>query len=261
MRVLVDLGTNDILQVERTPDEGDVTQINGKYVIEAPAGQILVDTSSYAVPVDGGDFTSLAYDALKARYPMFSNILFNPLVVSGNSDDFDLSAILDNTANQVLPGPYTGTFGVRAQVGRGSGPQSGIAPNSTAILAPNPQTTPPRPGLLITDTIDISALTGGLGADEFMVYWKVFSFDTSHDIRSDFGIFNGVNQPAIRSMTEVDQEAAGFVVAISLDDGASYTPISHLTPTTFCIKGTSIRLAFLNTQSTKVYLGTYALLF
>lgn len=260
MRVLADLSSNDLLQVERSPDIGDVTQINGKYAVEVPAGALSIDTSSYMVPVDGGDVTSLAYQELLGRYPQFPNIVFNPLLESTDVGDFDLSATVDNTANQVLAAPYTGTFTTRAQLGRSSSPP-GIAPLSTAILAPNEQTTPPRPGLLVTDIIDISAATGGAGATDFLVYWKVHQVDTSADINSDYGIHAGVNEPAIRSLTEIDQETAGFVVAISIDGGSLYEPISHLTPKNFCVSGTEIRLAFLNTSPNKVYLATYALLF
>lgn len=260
MRVLVDLPTNEILQVERSPDIGDLSQINGKYPIEAPAGSIFVDSSSYVLPIDGGDFSSLAYQELLARYPMFSNIVFNPLLSASDVVDLDPSAVLDNTTNQVIPAPYTGSFTPRYQSGRGAGPQTGLAPGSTAILAPNEQTTPPRPGLLITDTIDISGLVPA-GATEFLVYWKVYKYSTSHDIKSDFGIFAGVNQAAVRTLEEIDQEASDFVVALSVDDGATFTPVGLLEPFDNCVPGTLLRLAFANTGPEKVYLGTYAVLF
>jgi hypothetical protein len=260
MRILVDRPSNEILQVERSPDIGDAEPINGKYVLEAPAGQVVIDTSSYVLPVDGGDFMSLGYAELLARFPMYDNIVFNPLVQDSDVGDLDFTALLDNTTNQVLPGPYTGTFGVRAQTGRELGSQKGLAPNSTTILPPNLTTTPPRPGLLITDQIDISAATGGAGATEFMVYWKVYGFNVSHDIMSSFGIFAGVNQPAIRSIEEIEQEPTGLVVAISLDDN-DYVPVGRLEPVNFCLPGTLVRLAFTNTSSNKIYLATYALMF
>lgn len=261
MRVVVDLSTNDILQVERTPDIGESTTINGKYVVETPAGQLPIDSSSYVLPVDGGDIFSLGYQQLLDLYPMFNNIVFNPLVRATDVASFDLSATVDNASNQVLSAPYTGNLVTRAQVGRGSAPFAGTASLSTAILGANPQTTPPKPGVLVTDTIDISAATSGAGANEFMVYWKIYGISTSEDIISDFGVFANTNSPAIRSIEEVNQEGSGFVVAVSIDDGASFTPINRLEPASFCVNGTQIRLAFLNTTSSKVYLATYALLF
>lgn len=260
MRVLVDLPTNTILQVERSPSVGEFTQINGKYPIEAPAGSVPVDSSSYVLPVDGGDFTSLAMQELLARFPMFENIVFNPLLEAGDAADLDPTAVLDNTSNQVISAPYTGSFSPRFQSGRGSGPQTGLAPGSTAVLAPNDQTTPPRPGLIITDTIDISAVVPG-GATEFMVYWKFYKYSTTQDIMSEFGIFNGVNSPAVRSLEEVDQEAPEFVVALSIDDGASFVPVGLLEPLNNCAPSTLLRLAFTNTGPDKVYLGAYAVLF
>lgn len=261
MRVLVDLSSNDILQVERSPEIGDTTKINGKYAIEVPLGSLDVDTSYYVLPVDGGDITSLAYEELLARYPQFEFVAFNPLLEASDVADFDFTAVLDNTSNQVLSAPYTGTFSVRAQTGRGSGADVGVSPFSTAVLTPNEQTSPPRPGLLITDTIDISAATGGNGAQDFLVYWKVHQIDTSADILSDYGTLSGTNSPAIRSQTEIAQEPSGFSVAISFDDGSTYTPVGLLQSISHCTTTTTLRLAFANTSPDKVYLATYAILF
>lgn len=270
MRVIASHSTDEIVQVETSPNVGDTTGINGRYVIDVPQGQIPVNSSSYIQPVDGNDVSSLAFEELRARHPLFQNVVFNPLLTADDISDLDLSAILDNTANNVLPGPYTGTFNVRAQVGRGSAlPTPGMAPNSAAILTPNPATTPPRPGLLITDTIDISAATAGLGAETFLFYWKIHRFSLTEDISSDFGIFNGINQPAIRSIQEIDQEPADFVVAASFDDGATYSPVSRLQSFSVAnacggtppLPVTQIRLAFLNVNPFKIYLANYAILF
>ena len=93
----------------------------------------------------------------------------------------------------------------RIQTGRGGGPNPGNAPNSTAILPQNARTGgPPVPGLLVTETINIGPLTGGIGADEFLIWWHVYSFDTEEDIRSDYGFFAGVNSPSVRQIGEAD---------------------------------------------------------
>ena len=260
MRVLADLSSNAILQVERSRNIGEVTKINGKYPVEVPAGTIDVGISSYMLPVDGGDITSLAYQQLQNRFPQFPHIVFNPLLESTDQAFFDLSATLDNSTNAVLPSPYTGTFSVRAQMGR-EVPPAGLTPLSLALLPPNIYTTPPKPGLLITDVIDISSVTGGLGATDVMVYWKVYQMTVTDDVMSDYGVLSGTNSPAIKSLTEIDPDLSGFVAAISVDGGIIYQPLSHLTPLSFCIAGTEIRLAFLNTTAEKIYLATYAILF
>jgi hypothetical protein len=221
-----------------------------------------VDSSSYMLPVDGGDITSLAYAELQGRFPQFPNIVFNPLLASADMAVFDFTATVDNSGSDVLPAPtpYVGIFPTRAQSGREASP-AGLTPLSTAILPANNQTTPPKPGVLVTDTIDISAATGGEGASNFLVYWKVYQIVVSDEIMSDWGLLSGTNQAAIKSLVEIDPETSGFVVAISTDDGSTYQPVEHLEPISFCLPGTNIRLAFLNTTSDKIYLATYAVMF
>lgn len=270
MRILVTHSTNEIVQTESSPEVGESTAINGRYVIDVPTGEVDIDATSYVLPVDGNDVSSLAFEQLRQAFPSFENIVFNPLLEATDLDLLDYSAVLDNTTNQVMAAPYTGTFGTRVQAGSNtSSPQPGMAPNSLAILPPNSATTPPRPGVLITDTIDISAATGGLGAETFLVYWKVYQFSTSDDILADYGVFLGTNEPAIRSIQEVEQEPSGLVVAISIDDGITFTPVNRLE--VFSVGAhcsgtlpgaiTNIRLAFTNTSPDKIYLASYALMF
>jgi len=251
MRVLTSLSTNSILQVERTPDVGDATAINGKYVVTLPMGaQVDVDSSSYVIPVDGGDVSSLAFAGLLAQYPMYGNIIFNPLLQASDVADLDLTATLP-----------TGEI-TRAIVGRGAGPLStGQCPNSTIILPQNNTVAPVRPGLLITDTIDISAATGGVGANEFMVYWKIYGFDTTEDVISNYGATLGMNDPALRNLTEVAQEPAGLEVYLTIDDGITYTQVGRLEAVAFCVFGSDLRLAFVNRSTSRFYVACYAIMF
>lgn len=251
MRVLGNLSSDDILQVERTPEVGDPTPINGKYVVTLPLGsQIDISATSYITPVDGGDVSSLAFAGLLAQYPMYGNIVFNPLLLAGDVADIDLTATLPT-------GEITRTF-----VGRGVGPlPTGCCPNSTILLPQNNAVAPVRPGVLITDTIDISAATGGVGAQEFMVYWKIYGFSTTQDVMSDYGATSGSNTPALRNISEIDQEPADLDVYLSIDDGITYTQMGRLEPVAFCVFGASLRLAFVNRSTTRMYLACYAVMF
>lgn len=261
MRIISDLATHEVLQGEPTPEETTQSKMSGRYVIEVPVGTVPINSSSYTLPVDGGDVSSLGFSQLLARYPMYDNIVFNPLLSTNDVGDLDLAAVIDNTSNQILPSPYTGQYTPRLQTGRFAGINVGLAPNSTAMLAVNDHTTPPKPGLIVSDTIDIGPVTGGLGADSFMVYWRIYKFETSDDIRSSFGGTSGLNVPSIRYLEETDQEPTLMTVAFSANDGGSWSIVRRLEPVSFCSKSTLIRVAFFNTYPFKIYLGNYAILF
>lgn len=257
MRILVDLATNKILQVEKTPEIGESTPINGKYIVDVPEGSYVeVDSSSYVLNagvIDSGSVVSLAFANLLANYPMYDNILFNPLILASDVNDIDLSATVPDG---------TSTLSTRAQVGRGSpDPQEGLSPMSTAILPLNNTVSPSRPGLLVTDTIDITSFTSGVGAREFMVYWKLFEFTTSEDITSNYGSTSGLNEPSIKYIVESNQEPVDFEVLLSVDDGSTYYPVGRLEPIAFCNPNVSIRIAFKNESSNKIYVANYAVMF
>lgn len=132
----------------------------------------------------------------------------------------------------------------------------------TALLRQNALVSPVRPGCVVTDTIDISSQTSGIGADEFMVWWKIYEFSTSQDVLSGYGATAGQNNPALKSITEVDQEPGDLEVHLSINDGFAYTLIGRLEPVGFCTKGTLLRLAFLNKSTTKKrYLVAYSIMF
>jgi len=260
MRIVGDLGslvtgTPKLIQAEKTPAINALTPINGKYVIPVEFGQIKIDNASYVLPVDGGDISSQAYANLLAQFPMFGHIYFNPLLIDDHVGELDLTASYATT---------TDTFPTRAQTGRDSGGgDDGLVPLSTAILPTNTTVTPIRPGVLITDLINISAQTGGVGADLFVVYWKIYEVETSPDINSDFGALAGTNTPAIRSIKEVEQEPTDFKVFISPDPSSiSWSFVGRLEPLGFCKKIQDFSLLFLNeSTTTKRYLASYAVMF
>lgn len=254
MRVVADIATAGILQVEKSPVVGDSRPFNGRFALPIPEMVAVdIDSTSYVLPVDGGDVFSQAMASLLVQYPMYENVVFNPLLTAADQADLDLTATFPGTPDVT-----------RALVGRGAGPLPiGAVPDVTACVLPqNDRVAPARPGILITDTIDITIPTGGLGADEFMMWWKLFDFDTGEDVTSDFGATAGQNDPAVRSILEVDQEPAGFAVHLSHDDGATYTQMDRLTPTDFGSYGTLLRVAFRNTSTTnRRYIAAFAILF
>lgn len=256
-RIVADIASNKVLQVEKTPDLGDLRPFNGRYLLPVPDGaSVDVDSASYILPQDGGDLAALSAAALLARFPMYSNIVYNFLLEAADVADLDLAAA---PAVSAIGGV---TVRTRAQTGRGAGPgPTGQCPTTTAILPTNTFVAPNRPGMLVTNAVDIGPATGGAGADEFMLWYQIYGYTTSQDIASDYGIFAGDNTPATRGITEIDQEPAGFSVFISHDNGTTWTAISRLEPTDLTVFGTMVRLAFVNTSTSKVYLGAYAFLF
>jgi hypothetical protein len=158
-------------------------------------------------------------------------------------------------------------FYSRFQTGRENGvADDGQMPTHTALYPLNAGVTPNRPGLIITEEIDIGPYTldcnlDPVGADQFMVYWKLYGFTVSEDIASDYGILSGVNTPALRTVAETDPEPANFSVFLTTDDGANWCEVGLLEPIAFCDKSTKIRLAFRNDGSSKVFLASFALLF
>jgi hypothetical protein len=255
MRVICDLSTANIIQAEKTPTVGDSTPMNGKFIVPIPEMvSVTLDSSSYVLPVDGGDVSSLAFTALLTEFPMYSNVVFNPFLTAADIADLDLTA--------TFPGPPVED--TRAIVGRGAGPlPTGTVPNMVGVLPQNSTVAPPgRPGMLITDTIDIGPMTGGAGADEFLLWWQLIDFDTTHDVSSDFGATAGTNDPALRNASETDPEPTGFEVYISHDDGATYTLVNRITPTDLGSFGTLLRVAFRNTDnSNRRYISSFAILF
>ena len=258
MRILVSRDENKILQVEKVPLEGESVPVNGKYVLPTPEGvTVHVFSDSIILPTsDPNSVVAQAYAGLLAQYPQYENILFNPLLLDTDVDDLDLGAVFTDpdTADE---------FSTRAQVGRGTGGPltAGQAPINTALLAENPGAVPARPGMLITDTIDIGPLTGGVGADDFLVYWYVYACSTTADVNSNFGAQAGSNLPALRNVIEQDQEPADWQAYVSINDGVSWTELNRLVPAAFCNKGASVRLAFRNNGASKTYLAAYAVMF
>ena len=278
MRLLVDLRSHlstppapEVVQVQQVPEDGPTgaTIVNGKYVLPMPLDVDFPITASDHIldgagEIDGTDVVSQGYAHLLAGFPQFGNIYFNPLL----TDDHVGELVLDQSfffRDKAIT-PY-GTYYPRFQTGRESGiADSGQMPTHTAVMPQNASVTPARPGMMITDEIDIGPYTldcngDPVGSDQFLVYWKIYSFSETHDIAADFGLHAGENTPALRSIEEIDQEPANFSVYLTTDDGANWCEVGLLEPVAFCDKTTKVRLAFRNDGSSKIFIASYALLF
>jgi hypothetical protein len=275
MRILVDLGshvtgTPVVTQVEKVPLPGEGTPVNGKYLLPIyPSGEFEVTSTDYVLDgagqCDGGDLSSKSFAYLLMQYPMFEYIYFNPLLTADHVAELDLTATFLETNAPAPWGPSPPfppiVFPTRVMTGRPLGLQAGTMPTHTCILPQNNSLDParaPRPGMLITQNIDISTYTGPAGTDEFMVYWKLYSFTDSADINDEV---TSVNEPTIRRVYETDDEPTGLSVYISIDDGGHWSEVNYLTPVAFTAKTTAFRLAFKNTSTDRVYLACFAVLF
>ena len=241
-----------ILQVAPSPSVGTLTPINGKFVVDVPDGVFppRVTTDSRLLNPTGEIVTGI-YQGLLRAFPGYSNIIFNQLLTSADIDLLDPAATFPHDM-----GPPVRTWDSRFQTGTPTGPTKGVAPGSVAVLGENPYTTPPRPGVLITKNIDISSPTGGAGAKNFVVYWKVYRMTVTDDVM-DFS--TGTNTPAIKNLEEADQD--DVEVFLSVNNGGGYTPVTRLSPVATCDPGTDVRLAFVNHNRQKVYLTAYAVMF
>jgi hypothetical protein len=264
MRILADLASHKITQVEKTPGVGNTTPFNGKYVVPVPEfATACIDSGAYGLKMesgnwvlDGGSVVSQGFADLLARYPMYEHIVFNPLLTKEDVEDLDPEAHILVEEGETSYPAYA-----RYQSGRGGFKDSGQAPNSTALLPVNASVTPVRPGVLITKTIDIGEQTEGQGTDDFMVYWKIYDFETTHDVNAHHGALEGQNNPAIRAIKEIEQEPEGLEVSLSTNDGATYHPVGRMEPIDSCSTGKEIRLAFRNMTGKKIYIESYAIMF
>lgn len=277
MRILVDLRSHlsdpdpkpEIVQVQRVPELNSSEPVNGKYVIPTPMDiDFTVTDASYVLDangnIDGGDVSSIGFAHLLAAMPQYKNVYYNPLLTSDHVAELVLDQSEHFTDKSLVP---AATFYPRFQTGREDGvPDDGQMPTHTALLPRNTGVTPNRPGLLLTQEIDIGPFTldcdgNQVGADEFAVFWKLYGFEVTHDIAATSGAHAGVNEPALRRIIEVEQEPTGFSVYLSTDDGANWCPVGLLENVAFCDKAKKIRLAFVNETDTKVFLACYAVLF
>lgn len=262
MRIVATLAGNGIVQVEKNPPNGTPVNRNGMFLVPVAEGvKVAVNPNSFVLPSGApGSVVAQNFAGLLVQFPQFENILYNPLIEGSDIDDLDPAGVLNEGS------PVTATHASRFQIGRGTGGPlpSGNAANSVAVLPQNdaPGIGLEHPGVLVSNTIDIGPLTGGVGATEFIVFWYVYEFQTTDDVRSNYGFTAGQNTPALRQVIEIDQEPSDFEVFFSANDGANFFPVERLVPIAFCTPTTLVRVAFKNTNPlNKRYIAHYAVLF
>lgn len=233
-----------ILQTGPTPAIGTNTPINGKFIIDVPDGAPppVIDPSTRILNPSVPGLLPVMYNSFLALYPQYSHIVYNNLLTSNDMSGIDLSATITISAT-----PRS----CRAQIGRAAG-RSGTVPGGIVVSPINAATG--APGVLITNTIDISGFTGGTA--NYLVYWKVYSVNTTDDVMN---YSNGHNQPAIKSAVEIDQNS--ITTYLSDDDGVTYTAVGRLKSVTLGAPGNHLRLAFVNSTSQKVYITAFAVMF
>lgn len=271
MRIHASVATSPPRILHTRPDqpEGEVTTVNGQFVLPVPPGTAVeVTSSSHITPQDATSIPALIAAELLIRYPMYDHVLYDFLLESTDIAGYDLApgVVAPIAANVTPPGPSWAALipspnGARCQIGRGAGPGPvGTAPGSVAIAPKNTAKAAPNYGHLVTVLNDIS-IASPSGTDDVMMWWFVTQMSTTTDILHGFGASLGLEAPALRQMTELDQELADFFCYVSNDDGVTWYLADYLTPTDLTVGGTDIRVAFLNASTSKVYLLGWALLY
>ena len=376
MRIFTDIAEHDtsgaapggrITRTDSKPEVGDTTAVNGKWVFTVPDGAALeVDKNSYWFPVDANSIPAKAAAEFLIRYPMYDHILYNFYI-----DNVDLTG-LDTTGFATFPAsgnttpaytnPLLPPSAARCQLGRGTGLDVGMVPNSLAILPRSEARSSNVYGCVITTTIDLwqynpcyidvdgavpptSTITiGGVfltatagvpvvdqfqiggsaaatatnianainlvtnsfstfvtatvdpaiptrvqlrpvpstnttvtltaaannisvvqshpGTDEVMMWWKASTESVTEDQGfAASGPGAGVNAPSIKSQIELADEIADLLVYASVDNGVNWFRVNYLTPVDLVNAGTELRLCFVNTGSTKLYLHGFTVLF
>lgn len=268
MQVVSTLSSNSILGTRSEPDVGGSHIVNGQFVTPTPPGvSITVDSTSYLTPQDASSVPGQIASEFLIRNPIYDHVLWSFFVEEADIAALDISSVAPsptalNVSTGTLPTLAASPNGPRCKVGRGVGPAPlGIAPNSVALLPRNLSRATATYGGIVTDTIDTTPYTGASGTDEVMIWWKIASLSTSEDIVSGYNLTAGTNEPALRSLVEIDQEPAALLVYASVDDGVTWHEIRYMEPTDLVTAGTDLRLAFINQGNTEIYLIGYVLLF
>ncbi len=169
MRIFADIASHDtsgvspggrILRTDSTPEVGEVTPVNGKWVFTVPEGAALeVDSSSYWFPVDANSIPSQAAAEFLIRYPMYDHIVYNFYLDNEDESAFEVGAFgTFPSAGNTTPA-YSDSLvppsSVRCQLGRASGGDVGMVPNGLAILPRSEARAANVYGCVLTKTIDL----------------------------------------------------------------------------------------------------------
>ena len=171
MRIFADIATHDstgvapggrIIRTDSTPVAGTDTPTNGQFVFTVPEGAALeVDTSSFWFPQeDVNSIPSQTAAEFLIRYPMYDHILYNFYLDNVDVTSLDIAAFatLPNAGNTTpvyaAPG-VTAPASARCQLGRASGSDVGMVPNSLALSPASAARASNVYGCILTTTIDL----------------------------------------------------------------------------------------------------------
>ena len=145
---------------------------------------------------------------------------------------------------------------------------------STLVLATVDPTVPTRIQLRPvppTNTQVTVAAAGGVvgytiveshpGTDEVMMWWEINRMTTSEDQGSTQASTPTLNTPAVKNLVEISAEDTSLLVYVSVDDGVSWYLTPYLEPVDLISAGTELRVAFINTGTSKLYVGGFCVLF
>ena len=171
MRIFTDIATHDtagvapggrIIRTDSSPEEGDVTPVNGKFIFTVPEGAALeIDSSSFYFPQEDADsIPSRTAAEFLIRYPMYDHILYNFYLDNEDMGGIDLApfATLPDSTNTT---PAYPSFTIvppsqaRCQAGRTSGTDVGMVPNSLAMLPRTAAGSNTFYGCILTETVDL----------------------------------------------------------------------------------------------------------
>lgn len=170
MRIFTDIATHDttgvapggrIIRTDSSPEEGESTPVNGKFIFTVPEGAALeVDSSSFYFPQDDTDSIPARTAAeFLIRYPMYDHILYNFYLDNEDMDGIDLGAFatLPDATNTtpVYSSSLVKPSQARCQSGRSSGADVGMVPNSLAALPRSAARANNVYGCILTKTVDL----------------------------------------------------------------------------------------------------------
>ena len=246
MSIIAERSTHRIIESALTLP----VDMKGRYEIAHPTtlGVLSIEDGSYVYPRDNGSVISAIERAFLSTYAGYQGVIYNPLL-DMTDDVFDASAIFPGQAgsfeSRMVKGDTPNVFGCSAH--NEVGPS---ALDPTGYVAP---------GMMITTEYDIGALTGGLGALNFNVWWRAVTKTFTQDKSPIQGLNETANEPTDLTYTEADPTL--LKVYISNDNGGSYSELTNLSPYSFQNPAQGIRLAFKNETQEIVYLLAYGIMY
>lgn len=246
MPIIVDRSNNQIIESSLSYP----TDMKGRYELSAPEelGLIEILDGEYIYPRDAGSLINRVEARFTQVYAGYTGTIYNPLL-DASDDPSDMSALFPENGGALSPrlikGDTPNIFGLPAL--------NVSAPN---VLDPTGYS---EPGLMITEEIDLGALTNNVGSQNVMVWWRAVTKTFTLDKSPIQGLREDVNEPATLIYTEADP--ALLKVYISADNGGSYSELTSLYPHSFLSPETAVRLAFRNDGSQDVYILAYGIMY